>query len=1048
LEEIGKKIGLPPGTVFNLREDAEGTLWISSKVGLHRLVPLSKRPWAGGDGQPKPLAEDYKLISLTVTNGLPDQHIWTSARTPDGIIWMGTDGNGILGYDGQAVTVIDKRDGLLGNQVICLRPEVIGSILAGFVEGGLSRYTPTKTLPSVRLTGVKLEDRMLTDFSDLPAAEVGRRVSIQYQEIDLKTHPDKRQFRYRVQGPSGETVYAAVTKERRFEWTPRKGGTYRFEVQAIDRDLNYSKPAGLSFRATVPWYANAWITAPGAGAFGGLLIWGFVAGSLYVKKRRESEGLQQRLLAQESQAREILEEKNKQLLGAKEIAESANQAKSAFLANMSHEIRTPLNAVLGYAQILQRDQTLAEDQRHSVGAIERSGNHLLSLINEILDLSKIEAGHSELLETDFDLEELVLGLSEMFEARCREKRLEWRVEWTEAGVGRQVEPIFGPPGQPRKVFRVVGDGTKLRQVLINLLGNAVKFTDAGCVTLRVTGPIASSVSGPNQPSDSQSFASLSSDQRSHPAFRFEVEDTGAGIAGAAREKIYETFTQGEEGKRKGGTGLGLTIARHQIELMGGELRVQSEPGRGSRFFFVLHLPLASAEPTVVVAASRKQIKPLKTPIPIRALVLDDVAENREILSRLLTELGIQVNAVAQGIQALNELQTSRYDIAFLDIQMPGMTGIEVVERVLEEAGPHRAKLVAISASVLKHERMQYTQKGFDGFIGKPVRFEQICECLEKLLGVAFESDQPDPAPAANLIPHPVLNLIPPRDPTRNSNAPTAANFDPTLATRAPLRILVADDHDLNQQLVARILKGFGYLCEFVANGVEVVQALERTPFDLVFLDVHMPVMNGYETARQICQRWTESERPWLVAMTANALRRDREKCLEAGMNDFISKPVQIPEIRKTLEQCKPRRIAPASKKLADSTMVLSPSQAPQTAECTIDWTRLKQLFGGDTAAEQQFLREYIEQTSALIGDLHVAMNARRTSEVELLAHRGKGLSANFGIQVMIEPLNQFENAGRAGDLSNAAQLLAAIEISFSVAQREVDRRLDAGRAVN
>jgi signal transduction histidine kinase/CheY-like chemotaxis protein len=957
---------------------------------------------------------------------------------------MGTDGNGLLGYDGQAVTVIDKRDGLLGNQVISLRPDMKGSLLVGFVEGGLSIYTPTKTLPSVRLTGVRLEDRTLTDFSDLPATEIGKRVSVQYQEIDLKTHPDKRQFRYRVQGPSGETLYTAVTKERRFEWTPRKGGTYHFEVQAIDRDLNYSKPAGLSFRATVPWYANAWITAPGAGAFGGLLIWGFVAGSLYVKKRRESESLQRRLLTQESQAREILEEKNKQLQGAKEIAESANQAKSAFLANMSHEIRTPLNAVLGYAQILQRDQTLADDQRQSVGAIERSGNHLLNLINGILDLSKIEAGHSELLETDFDLEELVLGLSEMFEVRCREKGLEWRVEWADAGVGSQSKPVSGLPEETRKVFRVVGDGTKLRQVLINLLGNAVKFTDSGRVILRVKGPAAARA-GSNQPSGVESTATIPSPQRLASAFTFEVEDTGAGIGGAAREKIFETFTQGEEGKRKGGTGLGLTIARHQIELMGGELCVQSEVGKGSRFFFTLHLQAALKEPTVVVATSRKQISPLNTPTPIRALVLDDVAENREILSRLLRELGLEVTAVVRGAEALTELQSRRYDIAFLDIQMPGMTGLEVVERVLADAGPQRAKLVAISASVLKHERMQYTQKGFDGFIGKPIRFEQICECLEKLLGVTFGSDSPVPAPVSSPIPHPVVNQISQLNSNRNSVGVTAADFDPTLAVRAPLGILVADDHDMNQQLVARILKGFGYGCEFAANGVEVIQALKREHFDLVFLDVYMPVMDGYETTRQVGQHWSASERPWLVAMTANALRGDREKCLEAGMNDFISKPVQIAEIRKTLEQCPPRRNSPGSK--ADTATAPSQAQPPQNGEeCPIDWVRLKQLFGADLAAEQQFLRDYIEKTSLLIGELRAALNLSKASEIEVLAHRGKGLSANFGIQVVIEPLNQLENAARASDLSKAPQLLTVIEISFARARTEVKRRFESSGA--
>jgi len=1028
MEDLGKKLGVPTGGVFNLRRDAKDTLWIGSRLGLHCLAPEDKSAGLPALGVSKTFLDGYKLSSITASNGLPDEHIWCSARTRDGIIWMGTEFNGLLGYDGQAVTVIDKRDGLPGNQVLAVRPDADGALLLGLLDGGLARFSPTKTAPSVRLIGVKLEDQTVTNFSNIPSTEIGKRVSIQYQEIDLKTHPDKRQFRYRVEGPSGETLYAAVTKERRFDWTPQTGGNYKFEVQAIDRDLNYSKPAGLTFRATVPWYANAWITLPGAGAFCGLLIWGFVARFLYLKKHKETKSLQHRLLAQESQARENLEEKNRQLQSAKEIAESANQAKSTFLANMSHEIRTPLNAVLGYAQILQRDKELAEDQRQAVGAIERSGNHLLSLINEILDLSKIEAGHSELVETEFDLRELILGLSEMFEMRCRQQGLEWRVEWADARLVSQPDRV-SPTKTPtlRNMFRVLGDEVKLRQVLINLLGNAVKFTDAGRVTLRVTGPTgAASTPGSKQKCKAQSGESAPVVQYFLSTFTFEIEDTGPGIEGSAQEKIFETFTQGVEGRRKGGTGLGLTISRHQIELMGGELRVQSEMGRGSRFLFSLHLPPASSK-AAKADIGRKQVARLKTETAIRALVLDDVAENREILSRVLRELGVEVTELDRGAEAVEELRNQRYDIAFLDIQMPGMTGLEVASRVLAESGAGRAKLVAISASVLKHEQMQYTKEGFDAFIGKPFRLEEICECLEKMLGVTFESDPPNPAPKPNR---------------------ALEDFDPGLAQRSPLRILVADDYDMNQKIVTRILKGFGYGCDLAANGLEVIQALERKPFDLVFLDVQMPELNGYETARKICQRWGKSERPLMVAMTANALRGDREKCLEAGMDEFISKPVQIEQIRKALEQCQPRRSPLSSKQQRDPSANSRPVQSPQTAsaEGPIDWMRLKKMFGADRVAEQQFLAEYLEKTSSLIEELGIALKFGQVSEVEMLAHRGKGASANFGIQAMVEPLERLESAARSTDLSNGPQLLNAIETSFELAVKAVKTRSESVQA--
>jgi ligand-binding sensor domain-containing protein/signal transduction histidine kinase len=269
IEDFRRQLGVPTGEVFNLRSDAEEALWIGSRLGLHR--------WKGGE-----------RVSITASNGLPDQHIWCSARTADGIIWMGTDTHGLLGYDGQAVTVIDKRDGLLGNQVLCLAAEADGSLLAGFLDGGLSRYHPAKTPPSVRLSSIQLNDQVVSNFSNVPKILVGNRVTFQYREIDLKTHPEKRQFTYRVAGPSGATLFAAVTKDRQFDWTPQKGGAYTFEVQAIDRDLNYSSPARLTLQVGVPWYANTWITVPGSAAFFGLFIWAIIASAIYVRKSREA----------------------------------------------------------------------------------------------------------------------------------------------------------------------------------------------------------------------------------------------------------------------------------------------------------------------------------------------------------------------------------------------------------------------------------------------------------------------------------------------------------------------------------------------------------------------------------------------------------------------------------------------------------------------------------------------------------------------------------------------------------------------------------------
>ncbi|MEW6157824.1 MAG: two-component regulator propeller domain-containing protein, partial [Verrucomicrobiota bacterium] len=276
IEDFREQLGVPTGCVFNLQRDTEEALWISSRLGLHR--------WRGG-----------QRISITSKDGLPDQHLWSSARTPDGIIWMGSDHNGLLGYDGQAVTVIDKRDGLSGNQVLSVLLDADDSLLAGFLDSGLSRYRPAKTPPLVRLVSMQLNDQVVTNFARLPPILTGNRLTFEYREVDLKTHPEKRQFRYQLTGHSGAPLFTAVTKDRRFDWTPQDGGAYTFQVQAIDRDLSYSLPARLSFKVHVPWYANPWILVPLVGLFGGLLVWAFIARALYLRKSREAAVLRERV---------------------------------------------------------------------------------------------------------------------------------------------------------------------------------------------------------------------------------------------------------------------------------------------------------------------------------------------------------------------------------------------------------------------------------------------------------------------------------------------------------------------------------------------------------------------------------------------------------------------------------------------------------------------------------------------------------------------------------------------------------------------------------
>jgi two-component system, sensor histidine kinase len=387
-----------------------------------------------------------------------------------------------------------------------------------------------------------------------------------------------------------------------------------------------------------------------------------------------------------------------ELENAKREADSANQAKSDFLGNMSHEIRTPMNAVLGYAQILQRKNLEADDKK-SVDHILSSGNHLLTLINDILDISKIEAGKVEVLLDDFDLTQMIHFLIGMFNPKCQEKGLAFKV----AGV---VEDAVW----------VNGDETKIRQILINLLGNAVKFTESGVVGLNI------SVADNDQ-------------------YQFDVTDTGKGIPAEAQKSIFDPFQQDSEGREKGGTGLGLAIAQAQAQAMDGQLALISELGKGSQFSLSLKLPPGVNVPARENGITDKKVTRLAPGYEVKALVVDDVALNRDVLTKTLTEVGILVLTAENGKDAVEMVQEFAPDIVFMDNRMPVMDGTEATRIIKNKYSSDQIKVVTITAGVLKHQRKLIAESDADGFISKPFQTEKLFECIKELLKIEFEYEE-------------------------------------------------------------------------------------------------------------------------------------------------------------------------------------------------------------------------------------------------------------------------------------------------------------------